>query len=412
MPISDMNDALRKLKSPAPGDSFEAIGFLLQINTEESDNALWAYLWGPRYESDMGIRIVGSGEDFSAWYDEIVERHKDKRLRAIAARQIVAKHNKPTAGTSQTPIFKAAQLEYKLLSTDELQYAQAKDEVVNMSMDPSIGKELKELLLNYDILPAMAKRVNYGHRTVLPILSSLIAAYPDKRDPVAIMQAIDHKYQWNDLSSRLILAWLDSRKNVKLAASEKKEYETISRSLIMYGALAARKYGALGQANSSMQFLESMVQKLSEADAELAISNAADGPFPREKLDKMLVDVYVRDGNINSALKYVKSNPAVHLPVLRNNLMLNGPRQAEFVTNFLPAIYDLLDQGFLAHLWESGSIEVRRAMMSVVGEKWPANILVRIAEGDDKTLSAIAMQILAKRQQTNLLPAHLREPEL
>jgi hypothetical protein len=44
-------------------------------------------------------------------------------------------------------------------------------------------------------------------------------------------------------------------------------------------------------------------------------------------------------------------------------------------------------------------------IMQSVGGKWPAHVLVSLAEGQDREVAAQATRMLADRRQSHLLPA-------
>lgn len=407
MPVTDMSDALNKIRHPDAATATGAAHFLLRVDSDEADDALWNYLWSPRYHPFVGQMILTSAPVWPTWYHQIILNHPDPRLKVSAARELFAQNLKKTEVESN-PFFRAAEFEqeidnYETAMTEEDQ-AQA---LAMFRKEPEYAKALKMTLLSHEFSNRTVPIRKDDPRYVM-LLQILLKNVPSKDDATYALPALDKRYGASNIGN-IASALLQGRSKVTNFRDdkEKKQFEDAGRNVLAF-------VGATASLNGNTESLQQVMNVVSSAEARLMMEFAKPSSGSRlsqDSWDRLAVTMAFKDKNWQEVARRMRSNPADYVQQAKEWLMLPD-QSGDTVTQFLPMIYDMVDQGFLASLWESGSPEKRVAILSSVGERWPANILVQIAQEPDQRLASMAMQILAKRQQSHLLPSDVREPEL
>ena len=461
MPIDNLDDARRKLNS-FNIESEEAARWLIGMSERESGGTIFKdllidYLWSRFLNPEIGAAILYRIPMQASL--QVAMEHENRHLKFAAARNLAGwldgyvgerkKGGPPKKSDTfnwqageelmKTPLYRAANIEHELVSAGAYDTLSAvKNQDVNnekvqviigsIGNDVGMAELVKEMLCdvhvprqdteigNYDAAPAG----KWEKRTLpLKALGVLMEKFPSKEDPLLVKNALDKRYSWalDRATVDALRGWLAGEKKLSFkTAAEQKQYQAMSKQLLQSTAIGIASQNAILE-GEPMGTLHALMIEMNPMEAGYFVSQL---PAPvSEGAKKVYAELgiwaAIKNGDWSSVFKTIGKDPVPYKAMIEG--MLGGmsygkDTQKKAIMGLLPLVYNVLDQGFMARLWDASDDETNLLTMQSVGKKWPANVLVHIAEGESPALAAEAAKILMQRNQANLVPEKLRDIEL
>ena len=468
MPIDNIEDARRKLNSFNTVNSTEAAYWLLNqrdretMGTDDDEptgGMLIEYLWSRFLNPEIGSAILYRLPMKASL--QVALEHENRYLKFAAARNLAGwldgyvderkKGGPPKKSDTfnwqageefmKTPLYRAANIEHELVSTavyDTL--AAAKDRNIDNEKvqtiigssgnDASVAALVKEMLCDSHI-PRHGPQAGtdtellgfpqgkWEKRTLpLKALGVLMEKFPSKEDPLLVKNALDKRYGWalDKATVDALRGWLAGEKKLSFkTADDRKQYQAMTKQLLQSTAIGIASQNEVLE-GEPMGTLQSLMIEMNPMEAGYFVSQlpkpTSDGA--KKVFAELGIWAAIKNGDWSSVFKMVSADPAPYNTMIRS--MLEGNYgvdiQRKAIAGLLPLVYNMLDQGFMSRLWDASDDETNLLTMQSVGKKWPASVLVHIAEGESPVLAAEAAKILMQRNQANLVPEKLRDIEL
>lgn len=417
--IDDMADALRKLKHPTAAIAYDAAAFIISArHSMEGAAALRAYLFSPRYNGTVGHMIMKNGRAaFGDEYSEIAAQilwanHFDYTLRLQASEILGASARALTPDLEKIPDVQAArELKKYWNGISGHDISLARERILSMCRNNQPLVESFKRILGMD--PDIDVMANYYEHFDTPgwLMGDLVRNYPDRSDILLIRQLLEKNsknrmHPWVAVEA-VLRGYADSIDTVmKEVGKNDTTYMALASDMLNTAAknarLTERSYSEL-----ISKLPDEMAVRFLGYYTAAHVLNEAEEEMVAQFQERVFLDHASEDDKANN----YKKNPAKYQQEINSLIWREGPDRAKYIRMLLPSIYGGMDQGNVARLWEQSDMEARMAILESVGNRWPTNALVSLANGNDAVAGAAA-KLLAERQQAHLAPRHMRDPEL
>jgi hypothetical protein len=344
----------------------------------------------------------------------------------MAAKSLLWATNR-LGGSPNDPTLSAVRLEWSIL-TNAQDAMQLSRDIAQLRKEPETAKEFKDVVASQRVVANRFGNIpRENQKRLLGVFGAVLGLYPEKSDPMIaseVVRQLENVLVGDEAlsASADILAGLGiGAKKLELSDKDKALHDRIMDAAMQ--EIATVVGNAVGNAfpidatpqDQGLLRLREALEFLDNDQAQAFLSSieidAAQKPRLAGQWRKLWLDTSMRTNDWDAIAEEFLSGTPHYLDEIRTAL-LSESTPPVIVTKVLPVAYDMLDQGFMAKLWESSSKEKKMLIMQAIGERWPAYVLIGIAEGQDKELAAMAYRLLDARKQTHLLSGAPRDQEM
>jgi hypothetical protein len=411
MPVTDRNDALRKIRSNSISEVTESVSLLLkdvqndQVYAEVA-SVLWNYVWNKyaNYNSQLAQRIVRDIGD-AEWDQQIVLGHTDADLRLECAQGLASSSDylRCSQDVKNTDDVVAARRVY--LTRFQNEATQRNEAIVESRMS---NPKFVEILKHHHSAGSYEAMEGSTRLTLNSEAASqfgdLLLDRPDRNDGKYVIKALN---QFGVMNSELYLRpWSRNREAVK-KRQPKEQAARIENDANMILSLLTIK---LNQARDVT--IERIATALSPEDFEGVLDRVKNSGVSREVMNdwnKVAFDWCLTHGKFDKVAQYAGALTMDDAPKYKR-LMMSFASSPQYVEAILPYVKQFVDPGFFANLWQAAPSATRAILVRHLGNKWATSLLVRLAEEPDRLVAVEAMNVLSQMGQANLV--RQRNPEI